>query len=215
MSTRLGPVAQKTVNSIESLVKTLGPNKLLPSERTLAAQLNVSRSTLRVALLHLEEKGTVVNHGSTGRYTPDIGVPQGRLTPPSRNELEARIIFESALIGDLALLITEKQKSVLRDVFDQHVQGILMKARNGSEVEDFSLENQAFHYKLYSLHPNIHARKMLKLATQDTSHYLTASLPVETVITQHQLIIQALLNSDRILTQATVKLNLQAELNCW
>lgn len=215
MLNALGPIARQTAAALEALAHQLGHDAPLPSERMLAIELNVSRSTLRVALAHLEKANLIVKRGTTGRYT-NLTPVQTSSSPPTKDELEARIIFESALIGDLALLLTTKQKTALSLLLDEHISQLLKMRDERTEIVDLSQKNQRFHQKLCDLHPNAHARQVLLLAAQhDNNTALTWDTPVEILITQHQLIVQALILGDRNLATAAVKINLATELNCW
>lgn len=214
MDSALGPVASRTVDALKALISQLGHDKPLPSERTLANRLGISRSTLRVALAHLEHSNHLIRRGLTGRYTnlaaSTTGHPQ-----PSKDELEARIIFESALIGDLALVLTDDQKRTLKPLLDGHITQLMEMRGKDSDTSETAVSNQIFHTKLCDLHPNVHARQLLLSTADHINNAVTLSVPVEILITQHQLIIQALIWGDRNLATAAVKINLATELDCW
>lgn len=54
---------------------TYQPGSQLPSESDLAEELNVSRGTLRQALLLLQEDGMIINHQGKGNFVMERGLP--------------------------------------------------------------------------------------------------------------------------------------------
>lgn len=214
MNARLGPVAESTVKTLESLIYELGHDELLPSERALAAKFGVSRSTLRVAIAHVEEKELLVKRGLTSRYTNISGQAASTSAFPTKEEASARIIFESALVGDVALILTDEQKASIGAFLERHISSLL-SAKQRQDAASILKENEAFHDELCAFHPNQRAREILQLAMENKYTSMPQNLPVEIMITQHQLIIQALVLGDRNLAHAAVKLNLAAELDCW
>ena len=92
----------------------LRPGQRLPAERKLAASLNVSRPTIREAMIALEIAGLVEIRTGAGVFvtnnekqdaiiqTPDIG-------PGPFELIEARIIFESEAAALAALRISEQE----------------------------------------------------------------------------------------------------------
>jgi DNA-binding FadR family transcriptional regulator len=80
----------------------LAPGSRLPAERDLAAQLGVSRPSLREALIALEIDGRVEIRGGSGMYVSAASGPGDTSTPAlgeSPAELmQARVVLETAII---------------------------------------------------------------------------------------------------------------------
>ncbi len=73
------------------------PGSRLPPERTLATQLNVSRPTVREALIALEVEGRVEIRGGAGVFIldrPETAVPAGAAVPQSETNLPVPGPFE-------------------------------------------------------------------------------------------------------------------------
>jgi GntR family transcriptional repressor for pyruvate dehydrogenase complex len=70
-------ISDVVADQIKSLISTgnLLPGQRLPTERELAAQLNVSRPSLREALIRLEADGYLVSGGRGGLVVADITAP--------------------------------------------------------------------------------------------------------------------------------------------
>jgi DNA-binding FadR family transcriptional regulator len=103
------PSKSSTLSELRSLIRTsqFPPQSKLPSERKLATQLQVSRSTLRSALGTLEANGEVWRHVGKGTFVGKRP-PEGReifplpadLTNPTE-VMEVRLILEPQ-IADMA-----------------------------------------------------------------------------------------------------------------
>ncbi len=93
------------------------PGARLPSERDLAAELTVSRPTLREALIALELMGYVEVRGGSGVYVrrPEGDRRTADIGPGAFEVLEARKIIEADVAGIAAATITPEILVELRD----------------------------------------------------------------------------------------------------
>jgi GntR family transcriptional repressor for pyruvate dehydrogenase complex len=121
-------VSDAIVNQIERLILegTLKPGDRLPAERELAQELNVSRPSLREALLKLESKGLLQSRRGGGTYVIDIIAPT--LTDPlvhllknhpeaTFDILELRHALEEVAAYFAAIRHTDADREILRRRF--------------------------------------------------------------------------------------------------
>lgn len=111
-------------------VGALPEGTLLPGERTLAADLQVSRSSVRAALFRLERLGVVERRRGRGGGTfvshvrPEALAPMaGRIDEfhaERRNLLDARAIFQNRLAATAAVRRTEAELAELRDLAESY-----------------------------------------------------------------------------------------------
>jgi DNA-binding FadR family transcriptional regulator len=86
------------------------PGERLPSERDLAAQLSVSRASLREALIALELGGVIEVRGGSGVYVSDIPEPDTSLPeagPGPFEVLSARRLIEAEITAIAARVATD------------------------------------------------------------------------------------------------------------
>src|SRR6186997_1850147 len=110
---------QETVERLGTAIRLgiLGPGLRLPSERELAEQLGISRSTLRQALTTLVQSGHLISlRGRSGgtfvSEEPPMTQGGGSLRPEWRDVLDQRVAIECGA----ALLAAERSNT---KVFDQ------------------------------------------------------------------------------------------------
>jgi GntR family transcriptional repressor for pyruvate dehydrogenase complex len=128
-SIKLGKVSDAVVNQIEQLILdgVLKPGDKLPSERDLAQELEVSRPSLREALLKLEAKGLLQARRGGGTFIADIIAPT--LTDPlvhllkdhpgtKYDILELRHALEEVAAYFAAARCTESDREILRRRFE-------------------------------------------------------------------------------------------------
>jgi len=149
----------------EIIVRSLQSGERLPSEKQLAADLGVSRATVREMLSAFEASGTVVASQGSGRVVqlPDVSgqIADGwtilmRAKPAMLLELlEIRAVLE---IGFLPKAIERLDAEHLRQLFELARQ-MKRKAENG---EDFVREDREFHRILFSNSGNVLLEQLLK-----------------------------------------------------
>lgn len=121
-------ISDSIVSQIERLILEgfLKPGEKLPPERELAQQLNVSRPSLREALLKLEAKGLLQARRGGGTYVADVVAPT--LTDPlvhllkdhpeaTYDILELRQALEEVAAYFAATRSTEADREILRRRF--------------------------------------------------------------------------------------------------
>ncbi|RMA82287.1 FadR/GntR family transcriptional regulator [Umboniibacter marinipuniceus] len=94
----------------------------LPTERELAADLNVSRPTIREAMIALEVKGRVVVKMGSGVYVIEPASAPLSATKFSPFEVtEARVVLEGEAAALAAVMISEGEVEALREVYQEMV----------------------------------------------------------------------------------------------
>ncbi len=127
-SIRQAKVSDSIVSQVEQLILDgiLKPGERLPPERELAQQMEVSRPSLREALLKLEAKGLLQSRRGGGTYVADIVAPT--LTDPLvhllRNHpeatfdiLELRHALEEVAAYFAAIRSTDADREILKRRF--------------------------------------------------------------------------------------------------
>ncbi|WPD74210.1 FadR family transcriptional regulator [Dickeya fangzhongdai] len=95
--------------------------QLLPSERELAKQLGVSRSSIREALIALEITGWVEIRTGNGVYVNDP-LPDAPPAAPPEDEfslrafIQARQVYEAMMAELAAVHATDEQRAALQDI---------------------------------------------------------------------------------------------------
>lgn len=102
------------------------PGSRLPSERELVEELQVSRPTLREALIALEIMGFVKVRGGSGIYVTESGGQHSNIDPGfgSFELLEAREIVETDTAAIAARTITPDQLAALREQLELQIKGL-------------------------------------------------------------------------------------------
>lgn len=103
-------VLQDVVQRLKRMLDSsrMPANSRLPPERELAAELGISRSTLRKALARLEAEGLIWRHVGRGTFVGGrpvaiVGLgPAGTLLASPKDVMEARLMFEPAIAAEAA-----------------------------------------------------------------------------------------------------------------
>lgn len=120
----------------------------LPSERTMAERLGVSRNVIREAIRVLEEKGFVEVRAGRGGYVckPSQQALSDSLTVVVENSsasaleiVEAREVFEGAVLAQAAICADETQIEALHALYDEMQRSIHKGARFATLDKDFHL----------------------------------------------------------------------------
>ncbi|UKY48587.1 FadR/GntR family transcriptional regulator [Streptomyces inhibens] len=142
-------VAQRAIDRIKSMIGegTLEPGQRLPTERELAAQLGISRSSMREAIRALTVMGVLESRHGSGVYVTQLdagglleafGAVAGLSPGPRLLELlEVRRVLESSATGLAAARIGPEQ---LAEV-EQHLKAMEMS----SDPEEILAHDLAFH----------------------------------------------------------------------
>jgi GntR family transcriptional repressor for pyruvate dehydrogenase complex len=134
---------QRLAQDLEHAIRTgqFAPGSRLPAERDLAEKFQVSRPTIREAMIALEIRKLVeVRHGS-GVYVADK-LPDGKssleLNVGAFELIEARVMFEGEAAALAATVMSDDQVSELEDVLAR------MERLDPASEEELSLDRQ-FH----------------------------------------------------------------------
>lgn len=112
-------ISNLLINCIRNGQFTAG--QLLPSERELAKQLGVSRSSIREALIALEITGWVEIRTGNGVYVNDP-LPDAPPAAPPEDEfslrafIQARQVYEAMMAELAAVHATDEQRAALQDI---------------------------------------------------------------------------------------------------
>jgi DNA-binding FadR family transcriptional regulator len=120
------------------------PGARLPAERKLAERFDVSRPTIREAIIALEIAGVVEVRGGSGVYvasshSPEIVSASSDMGP--FDILEARIVVEGEIAALAAKRITEEKLSELRKAIESMI-------KNNAQDKDYEEADKAFHLTL-------------------------------------------------------------------
>ena len=115
-------VAEEVLRAVA--VGTIGAGDRLPNERELAERCEVSRATVREAMLALELGGVVEVRPGSGTYLTGLGVPSANLVAPPvdsspRELLHARQIIEPAVVHLCSLRIRPADVERLERLVDE------------------------------------------------------------------------------------------------
>jgi DNA-binding FadR family transcriptional regulator len=124
---RTATTFEETVDRLGTAIRLgiLAPGSRLPSERELADQLAISRSTLRQAITALVESGHLTSvRGRTGGtfVVPEPPLAEGSpgpLPPGWHEVLDVRIAIEVGVVTVAAERIDEEALAIMRDAVDR------------------------------------------------------------------------------------------------
>lgn len=181
----------------------------LPAEREFAAQLGVSRASLREAIQKLVSRGLLTSRQGGGTYVTDR-LDAGFLEPweamlekhesVREDLLEFRELLESKAAACAAERATAADKARLQRCFD-----VLDEAyRKGDQLETLVVADLAFHQAVAEASHNAiigHLTASLLRLLRDHLHLNVAELMTlpesrEALISQHRAIWQSIQNSD-------------------
>lgn len=133
-------VAEKLVALIESEKYTVGMR--LPAERDLAAMLNVSRPTIREAVIALEIESIVEVRLGSGVYVIENSKGNSRFSDKDVGPFElteARALFEGEAAALAATMITDEELAKLADTLDE------MACENNNDMNTHEEADKRFH----------------------------------------------------------------------
>jgi DNA-binding FadR family transcriptional regulator len=133
-------VAEKIVALIESENYTVGMR--LPAERDLAVMLNVSRPTIREAIIALEIEGVVEVRLGSGVYVVEHKKKKIRFADKDVGPFElteARALFEGEAAALAATMITDEELVQLLDTLNE------MACENNNDMDTHEEADKKFH----------------------------------------------------------------------
>lgn len=150
---------KKIISQIGDLInrKNLEPGDKLPSERILAEKFDVSRRSIRVAILKLESYGILISMPQSGTYVAQIGAiaMNGMIEyilslglPNFQALVETRILLELKAVSLAALRRSEEDLVRIKKALDAHETKLLSK-------EDAVQEDLLFHLAIAKASGNI------------------------------------------------------------
>jgi GntR family uxuAB operon transcriptional repressor len=186
---------------IQELIREekIAPGERLPSERDLAAKLNVSRASLREALISLELNGLVDVRGGSGVYVSekmDAPAPVQEIGPGPFEVLSARRLIEPEIAAIAARVAT-----------DGAIDAILLAVANMERSHDTELSDEmadrAFHLSIARATGNSAMVGVVeyfwdqrgRLWHRLTEHFQTEELREET-LTDHRRVLEAIIAHD-------------------
>ena len=169
----------------------------LPAERALAADFEVSRPTIREAMVALELSGLIEIKKASGIYVKQTSVDPSTFSldkgPGPFEILEARRVLESEICGLAAERITDEQLDELSD---------LLRAMMEDNLSDNPTEqaDQAFHTKIAEAAGNSAMLQMVQWLWQLRNgseisthfHHQVRMEGIRPIIDDHQKIVTAL-----------------------
>ena len=168
----------------------------LPSERDLATQMNVSRPSVREALIALEVMGLVsvrVGDGVLVRAAPNE-VPQETASENSPLEqLQARLLLEGEIAALAATHATPEQRSVLEAALDNMQASIADRTRFLEQDEHFhfAIAAASGNQTLVDLVTYLWKQRSLPLYRSFEAHFTGASEQAS-VLEEHRIIVDAI-----------------------
>ena len=185
----------------------------LPTERELAEKLNVSRPTIREALIALEVEGRIRIRVGSGIYVsePHPNAPHAGEHEGPFELLRARAHIEGAIVAEAAILVEPHHLHMLDAILD------LMSVRTDHDEEMIRLDRD-FHVALASILGNsVITRLVGELFDQRMSPYfgqLAAHFEDETswrhAFEEHRAIRNALAARDPVLARDALRRHLSA-----
>jgi GntR family uxuAB operon transcriptional repressor len=142
-------VAEEVMRAVA--VDAIGPGDRLPNERVLAERCEVSRATVREAMLALELSGVIEVRPGSGSYLTGLGVHSGNaVAPPAdsspRQLLEVRQIIEPSV----ARLCAERARKADIRRLEQMIDDAGRESKPGTpgHLDRFVAHSLAFHREL-------------------------------------------------------------------
>lgn len=201
----------------------LHAGEALPSERDMAAALNVSRASLREALKHMETSGLITQRGRGGFVVANVA--EGKLVDPLHalasgqsaldtclQVLELRHGLEAVSAYFAAVRATAADKRRLKSLYRA-----LGEAKTRADEDAHAELDADFHVAIADAAHNAvlsHAmRSMIDVlkATLAESHHIIAGQPrdLERIHAQHGDMLTAILDGDAVRAQAAAHTHLQ------
>jgi GntR family transcriptional repressor for pyruvate dehydrogenase complex len=174
---------QKVVKQVQDIIRDglLRPGDMLPPERELAERLQVSRGSLREAILALESMGLVEPRHGEGTIVRDLSAA------PLVNQLSVMLVQKRALVGELLefrLMVepTLAARAAANATEEEivHLEEILSRQKAKVEQGDLAIEEDSkFHYAIAQAARNSVVLKVLDVFMDYLRESRELSLQVE------------------------------------
>lgn len=198
----------EVVNEIFSSIskENLKPGDKLPSERTIADSLEVSRTTVKEAISVLEANGIVSIKPGVGVFLINQSkkVIQQELLDalsPGRHNLAELIELRQAIEGDAAYYAAERMTQVQQKELEARYQALQEAEGNGELAIE---EDYAFHKAILAAANNAMMQDLMEVISEKVYSFIrqnrmeTMLQPSEfrVVMDEHRLIYEAIINKD-------------------
>jgi GntR family transcriptional repressor for pyruvate dehydrogenase complex len=191
---------QKVVKQVQDIIRDglLRPGDMLPPERELAERLQVSRGSLREAILALESMGLVEPRHGEGTVVRDLSAA------PLVNQLSVMLVQKRALVGELLefrLMIepTLAARAAANATAEEitHLEEILSRQQAKIDRGELAIEEDSkFHYAIAQAARNSVVLKVLDVFMDYLRESRELSLQVEgrpqRSLNSHQRILNAI-----------------------
>lgn len=215
-------IADQIIRLIET--GEYGPGTRLPAERALASQLQVSRPSVREALIALEVEGWVDIRGGTGIFVGARGAPDTQVKPAAQRDatstdtpavgpielLAARDLVEPEITALAARNATSGQLAML-----SHIMGDMVCCA-ASDVRHMDIDHQ-FHAALATASGNdamvqlmetLWAMRLAPLYVQLQNHFHNETVWQQAIL-EHRAIFEAVRTQDTKAARAAMHLHIQ------
>ncbi len=199
-------------NQIERLIKDgeIAPGERLPSERDLAVSFEVSRPTIREAMIALEIAGLIEIRTGSGIYalspSPEVGREIMDDVPGPFEVLEARLIIEAETASLAAARISKEQIKTLEEAL------AIMDTESSSEKEKEQAD-QLFHCTIAAATKNSALLSSVKWLwdlrnrseISATFHQRVRDLGIHPSVEEHRRILTAIKNNDPVRAKSAMQ----------
>lgn len=198
----------EVVNEIFSSIskENLKPGDKLPSERTIADSLEVSRTTVKEAISVLEANGIVSIKPGVGVFLVNqtkkvIQQEMVDALSPERHNLLELIELRQAIEGDAAYYAAERMTKVQRTELEERYQALREAELNGELAIE---EDYAFHKAILTAANNTLMADLMEVISEKVYFFIrqnrmeTMLQPTEirVVMDEHRLIYEAIMRKD-------------------
>lgn len=217
------PIGRPGIDRLRDLMRDTDPDvgTRLPPERSLAAELRLSRPELRKALAVLEMEGRIVRHVGRGTFvaatsdvlqSPTAIAALVERTGP-HDAMMARLVLEPELAHSAALHATPRQISQAR--------ALAADIRNATTWESYEQLDYALHDLIAACAGNVLLHELFKIMNavrqvvvwRQLSSGSEGPLPDYHSFDEHDAIITAIAERDRSGARAAMRRHLQSTLN--
>jgi GntR family transcriptional repressor for pyruvate dehydrogenase complex len=179
-----------------------------PPERVMAAQLGVSRNTLREAMKALDNMGIVKTVQGSGRFLVEQEDTMSRVLSArqlvgkysARELMETRRVIEVGLVRLAAARATREDKLKLQNCYNRMVALASKQDRPEGFHEQFYMQDYEFHYLIACISGNSILREMMN-TMQGMIHEVSDWISIldaacENAVHWHGLLLAALMDND-------------------
>lgn len=198
----------EVVNEIFSSIskENLKPGDKLPSERTIAESLEVSRTTVKEAISVLEANGIVSIKPGVGVFLVNqtkkvIQQEMVDALNPGQHNLSELIELRQAIEGDAAYYAAKRMTEVQRAELENRYQGLRNAEGNGELAIE---EDYAFHKAILTAANNAMMADLMEVISEKVYFFIrqnrmeTMLQPAEirVVMDEHRLVYEAIMRND-------------------